>query len=95
MPAQLGEGPGGLREDQHAVPLVEDRPFLRHQVHPVHHRVDQQDVVQLVGGQSPRVVVLHRQPDRGPAGPPEPAIDPLRGAHALVGVGAVLAKPLS
>jgi hypothetical protein len=59
---------GVLREDRDAGVLVQQRSLLRHQVHAVEHRVDQQHVVLLVGGESFLEVVAQLQLDRHPVG---------------------------
>ena len=48
--AQLLVRAGVLGQDEHAVPLVHERRFLRDQIQPVEDRVHEQDVVLLVRG---------------------------------------------
>src|SRR5262245_14708477 len=59
---------GVLRQDRHALALVDDRALLRHQVHAVEHRVYDQHVVVLEGGDRLLEVVAQLQLDRHPVG---------------------------
>ena len=54
------------RQDRHAVALVDERALLRHEVHAVEHRVDDQHVVVLVGGDGLLEVVAQLELDRHP-----------------------------
>ena len=55
-----------LAQDRDPVALVDQRPLLGHQVHPVEHRVDDHHVVVLVGGDRLVQVVAQLQVDRHP-----------------------------
>ena len=66
---------GVLGQQAHAVALVHERALLRDQVHAVEHRVHDQQVVVLVGGDRPVEVLLELEVDRHPVGRPVPVVD--------------------
>ena len=66
---------GVLRQDRHAVALVDDRALLGDQVHTVEHRVDEQHVVLAVGRHRLVEVVAELQLHGHPVGRPVAVVD--------------------
>jgi hypothetical protein len=60
---ELVVGAGVLGEHEHAGSLVQGRTFLRNEVHPVAHRVDEQDVVGPQRRHRARKIVVHVEHD--------------------------------
>ena len=73
--AELLVRAGVLAQDRDPVALVDQRPLLGHEVHPVEHRVDHHHVVVLVGGDGLLEVVAQLQVDRHPVRRPVPVVD--------------------
>ena len=94
---QLLPGARLVRQHEHAVGRVQQRALLGHEVEPVAHRVDQQDVGQRERGERAGPVVLDGQQDRRPPVRPagaEGMVDPLGGVHHVGPVGEILGQPL-
>ena len=64
-----------LAQDRDAVALVDQRPLLGHEVHPVEHGVDHHHVVVLVGGHRLLEVVAQLEVDRHPVRRPVAVVD--------------------
>ena len=92
---ELVVGPRLAGEGEHAVVGVDERSFFGHQVHPVAHRVHQQDVVAGQRGQRRLVVVLDLEDDRCPPRRGEPLVDAVHGGLDLVLVGQVFGQSLA
>jgi hypothetical protein len=78
------------RQDQDAVPAVQERSLHRDEVHAVVDRVHEQDVVDAVRGDGAQVVVLDPHLDRCPVALGERRVDPGGLADAELGVLPVL-----
>ena len=91
---QLAPGSGLAGEDEHAVGPVEQRSLLGHQIEPVTHRVDEQDIGDAQRRQRVGPVVLDVQGDGRPGRRAPGLVDPLGGVHDLGPVGEILGQAL-